>query len=246
MPRFVIEREIHGAGQLSQQELHAISQKSCSVLQEMGPRIQWQESFVTGDKIYCVYIAPDEATVRKHATKGGFPANRVSRIATMIELGVGFHPDLSGRENVYLSGSILGMRRREIADKIERIIDFSGVRQFIDVPVKRYSSGMYLRLGFAIAAHLDPDILLLDEVLAVGDAEFQAKCLERINELHGDGRTIVFISHDLAAVEYLCRRVVLMRKGQMVADGPAADVIALYRASAVPHSEADAALEPVP
>jgi ABC-type polysaccharide/polyol phosphate transport system ATPase subunit len=105
---------------------------------------------------------------------------------------------------------------------------------------------MYLRLGFAIAAHLDPDILLLDEVLAVGDAEFQAKCLERINELHGDGRTIVFISHDLAAVEYLCRRVVLMRKGQMVADGPAADVIALYRASAVPHSEADAALEPVP
>jgi lipopolysaccharide transport system ATP-binding protein len=151
------------------------------------------------------------------------------RMSALIEVGSGFHPELTGRENVYLSGSILGMRRREITEKLERIIDFAGVRGFIDTPVKRYSSGMYLRLGFAIAAHLDPDILLLDEVLAVGDAEYQAKCLERVNELHRDGRTIVFISHDLYAVERLCRRVVLLSKGRVLADGPAADVIGMYQ-----------------
>jgi len=151
------------------------------------------------------------------------------RLSALIEVGSGFHPELTGRENVYLSGSILGMRRSEITDKLDRIVDFAGVRRFIDTPVKRYSSGMYLRLGFSIAAHLEPDILLLDEVLAVGDAEFQAKCLERINELHGLGRTIVFISHDLAAVEFLCRRVLLMRHGRVIADGPPEDVIAMYR-----------------
>jgi ABC-type polysaccharide/polyol phosphate transport system ATPase subunit len=151
------------------------------------------------------------------------------RMSALIEVGSGFHPELTGRENVYLSGSILGMRRREIAEKLERIVDFAGVRDFIDTPVKRYSSGMYLRLGFAIAAHLDPDILLLDEVLAVGDAEFQSKCLERVNELHRDGRTIVFISHDLFAVERLCRRVVLLSKGRVLADGPARDVISKYQ-----------------
>src|SRR6478735_8868299 len=116
------------------------------------------------------------------------------RLSALIEVGSGFHPELTGRENIYLSGSILGMRRREIVEKLERIIDFAGVRDFIDTPVKHYSSGMYVRLGFSIAAHLEPDILLLDEVLAVGDAAFQAKCLDRINELHPQGRTIVFIS----------------------------------------------------
>jgi len=151
------------------------------------------------------------------------------RMSALIEVGSGFHPELTGRENVYLSGSILGMRRREIAAKLERIIDFAGVRRFIDTPVKRYSSGMYLRLGFSIAAHLEPDILLLDEVLAVGDAEFQAKCLERINELHRHGRTIVFISHDLSAVEYLCRRVLLLGHGRILADGPPREVVEMYR-----------------
>jgi len=150
------------------------------------------------------------------------------RMAALIEVGSGFHPELTGRENVLLSGSILGMRRREISDKLERIIDFAGVRDFIDTPVKRYSSGMFLRLGFSIAAHLEPDILLLDEVLAVGDAEFQAKCLERVDELHRLGRTIVFISHDLAAVERLCRRVLLLHKGKVLADGPAREVIHTY------------------
>ena len=152
------------------------------------------------------------------------------RLSALIEVGSGFHQELSGRENIYLSGSILGMRRREITAKLERIIDFAGVLDFIDTPVKHYSSGMYLRLGFSIAAHLEPDILLLDEVLAVGDAAYQVKCLARINELHRDGRTIVFISHDLAAVERLCSRVILLNHGQIVETGPARDVIAKYQA----------------
>jgi lipopolysaccharide transport system ATP-binding protein len=150
------------------------------------------------------------------------------RLSALIEVGSGFHPELSGRENVFLSGSILGMRRREIAGKLESIIEFAGVRQFIDTPVKRYSSGMYVRLGFAIAAHLDPDVLLLDEVLAVGDAAFQAKCFERINELHKSGTTIVFISHDLGAVERLCSRALLMDHGQIAADGNTSDVVKRY------------------
>jgi lipopolysaccharide transport system ATP-binding protein len=153
------------------------------------------------------------------------------RLSALIEVGSGFHPELTGRENVFLSGSILGMRRREIAAKLDSIVEFAGVRQFIDTPVKRYSSGMYVRLGFAIAAHLDPDILLLDEVLAVGDASFQAKCLERIEGLRRAGTTIVFISHDLNAVERLCGRVLLMQHGELVASGSPREVIAEYKQS---------------
>lgn len=137
------------------------------------------------------------------------------RLSALIEVGSGFHPELTGRENIYLNGSILGMRRREISEKLDSIVDFAGVRQFLDTPVKRFSSGMYVRLGFSIAAHLNPDILLLDEVLAVGDAAFQAKCLQRINELKEAGITIVFISHDLGAVERVCDRVLLMQRGKL-------------------------------
>jgi ABC-type polysaccharide/polyol phosphate transport system ATPase subunit len=151
------------------------------------------------------------------------------RLSALIEVGSGFHPELTGRENVYLSGSILGMRRREITEKLEQIVEFAGIKQFIDVPVKRYSSGMYVRLGFSIAAHLDPDVLLLDEVLAVGDAAFQAKCLQRITDLKHGGKTIVFVSHDLGAVERLCDRVLLVQRGQIVASGPAREVIAEYQ-----------------
>ena len=154
------------------------------------------------------------------------------KLAALIEVGSGFHPELTGRENVYLSGSILGMRRREIAKKLDSIIDFAGVRQFIDTPVKRYSSGMYVRLGFSIAAHLHPDILLLDEVLAVGDAAFQAKCFKRISELKQGGTTIVFISHDLNAVELLCDRALLLSSGEIVAGGWPRDVIAQYERTA--------------
>jgi lipopolysaccharide transport system ATP-binding protein len=154
------------------------------------------------------------------------------RLAALIEVGSGFHPELSGRENVYLSGSILGMRQAEITRKIESIIDFAGIRQFIDTPVKRYSSGMFVRLGFSIAAHLEPDILLLDEVLAVGDAAFQAKCLERINDLRNAGKTILFISHDLNAVERMCDRVLLLQRGEIIANGSPVEVIEEYKASA--------------
>jgi lipopolysaccharide transport system ATP-binding protein len=153
-------------------------------------------------------------------------------IAALIEVGSGFHPELTGRENVYLSGSILGMRRSEIRRKLDSIIDFAEIREFIDTPVKRYSSGMYVRLGFSIAAHLDPDILLLDEVLAVGDAAFQTKCLERVHELQASGKTIIFISHDLNAVERMCDRVLLMQHGELIADGPPGDVIDKYKTSA--------------
>ena len=150
------------------------------------------------------------------------------RLSALIEVGSGFHPELTGRENVFLSGTIMGMRKREIESKLDSIVEFAGVRAFIDTPVKRYSSGMYVRLGFAIAAHLDPEILLLDEVLAVGDAAFQSKCLQRIKELESAGTTIVFISHDLTAVERLCQRVILMRHGQVAHEGPARQVIKAY------------------
>ncbi len=166
------------------------------------------------------------------------------RLSALIEVGSGFHPELTGRENIYLNGSILGMTRRHIAEKLDSIVEFAGVRQFLDTPVKRYSSGMYVRLGFSIAAHLDPDILLLDEVLAVGDAAFQAKCLKRIGELRDGGTTIVFISHDLGAVERLCDRVILMNHGEIAASGAPREVVAEYQnvAAFKPASKSEAAM----
>src|SRR6266480_658691 len=159
-------------------------------------------------------------------TKGRITIN--GRLAALIEVASGFHPDLTGRENIYLNGSLLGMKRREISKKLDSIVDFAGVSAFIDTPVKRYSSGMYLRLGFSIAAYLDPDILLLDEVLAVGDAEFQSKCIERINQLRKAGTTIVFVSHNLAAVEGICDRVFLLRQGEIFRSGLPRYVISEY------------------
>ncbi len=164
-------------------------------------------------------------------TKGEMIIN--GRLSALLEVGSGFHPELTGRENTFLSGSILGMRRAEIAEKLDSIIDFAGVRQFIDIPAKRYSSGMFVRLGFSIAAHLEPEILLLDEVLAVGDLAFQEKCKKRIAELHEAGTTLVFISHDLTAVRDLCGRVILLEKGQIKADGSADDVIREYTKGAI-------------
>jgi len=150
------------------------------------------------------------------------------RIAALLEVASGFHPELTGRENIFLQGSIIGMRRREIHAKLNRIIDFAEIRPFIDLPVKRYSSGMFVRLGFSIAAHLEPEILLLDEVLAVGDMTFQKKCVERILELSRSGMTIVFISHDLAAVERLCERAILLQRGQVAGEGPVSALTAQY------------------
>ena len=162
-------------------------------------------------------------------TKGEIAIN--GRLSALLEVGSGFHPELTGRENTYLSGSILGMRRREITAKLDSIVEFAGVRPFIDLPVKRYSSGMYVRLGFSITAHLEPDILLLDEVLAVGDAAFQEKCKKRIRELHKRGTTLVFISHDLTAVRDLCERVLLLQKGEVAAVGSPDEMIRKYHDS---------------
>jgi homopolymeric O-antigen transport system ATP-binding protein len=151
------------------------------------------------------------------------------RLAALIEVGSGFHPELTGRENIFLSGSILGMKRREIAQKLDRIIEFSGVEQFVDMPVKWYSSGMFVRLGFSVAAHLEADILLVDEVLAVGDAAFQVRCYERIGELRRAGTTMLFISHDLASIERLSDRVMLMNHGRMIASGTPRDIVREYQ-----------------
>jgi ABC-type polysaccharide/polyol phosphate transport system ATPase subunit len=153
------------------------------------------------------------------------------KMSALLEVGSGFHPELTGIENIYLSGSILGMQRKEITAKLDDIIDFAGVRPFIDVPVKRFSSGMIVRLGFSVAAHLDPDILLLDEVLAVGDAAFQRKCIDRVMELKRSS-TVVFISHDLAAVQQLCDRVIVMNQGEIVYDGETAGAMTAYSALA--------------
>jgi ABC-type polysaccharide/polyol phosphate transport system ATPase subunit len=151
------------------------------------------------------------------------------RLAAMIEVGSGFHPELTGRENVYLSGAILGMRRAEITAKLPQIVEFAGIGEFIDTPAKWYSSGMYVRLGFAVSAHVDPDILLVDEVLAVGDEAFQERCFERIHALREAGTTIVLISHDLAAVERLCQRALLLQSGVVVADASPLEIVRKHR-----------------
>jgi lipopolysaccharide transport system ATP-binding protein len=150
------------------------------------------------------------------------------RVGSLLEVGTGFHPELTGRENVFLNGSILGMKRREIAAKFDEIVEFSGVERFIDTPVKRYSSGMYVRLAFSVAAHLEPEILLIDEVLAVGDAEFQQRCLGRMEDMGESGRTVVFVSHNLQAIAQLCDRAILLDGGRVVADGDSSDVVAHY------------------
>jgi lipopolysaccharide transport system ATP-binding protein len=150
------------------------------------------------------------------------------RIASLLEVGTGFHPELTGRENIYLNGAILGMKKAEIDRKLDEIVDFSGVEQFIDTPVKRYSSGMYVRLAFAVAAHLEPEILVVDEVLAVGDAEFQKKCLGKMSDVTHEGRTVLFVSHNLSAVRDLCQRAILLNHGEISEVGESKNVIANY------------------
>jgi len=150
------------------------------------------------------------------------------RIASLLEVGTGFHPDLSGRENIYLNGAILGMRKKEITAKFDEIVQFSGVERYIDTPVKRYSSGMYVRLAFAVAAHLESEILILDEVLAVGDVEFQKKCLGKMKDVAGQGRTVIFVSHNLSAVSSLCTRGVLLDNGKCVLIGDVERIVMEY------------------
>jgi len=173
-----------------------------------------------------------KSTMLKHLsgimkpTRGNIEVN--GRLSALIEVGAGFHQDLTGRENVFLNGVILGMTRAEIRRKFDEIVDFSGLKDFIDTPVKRYSSGMFARLGFAVAVHMEPDILIIDEVLSVGDFVFQAKGVEKMRSVLNSGATVIFVSHNLRAVAELCDRALLMRKGQLVEDGPTSQVIHTY------------------
>ena len=164
-------------------------------------------------------------------------AHVFGRVGSLLEVGTGFHPDLTGRENIYLNGTILGMKKREIDRKFDEIVDFSGVEKFIDTPVKRYSSGMRIRLGFSVAAHLEPEILVIDEVLAVGDAEFQRKCLGKMQDVASVGRTVLFVSHNMVAVQSLCSRGLLLDQGRIVKDAPAAEVISSYLQASNPARE---------
>lgn len=150
------------------------------------------------------------------------------RVGSLLEVGTGFHGELTGRENIYLNGAILGMRRAEVRRKFDEIVAFAEVERFLDTPVKHYSSGMYVRLAFAVAAHLEPDILLVDEVLAVGDAAFQRKCLTKMERIGSEGRTVIFVSHSVPAVTRLCRRALLLDAGRVVCDGPVSEVVATY------------------
>ncbi|WP_157214475.1 ABC transporter ATP-binding protein [Polaromonas sp. CF318] len=171
-------------------------------------------------KLLSRITTPDEGEIRVRG-----------RIGSLLEVGTGFHPELTGRENIYMNGVLLGMTHREVGRKFDEIVAFSGVEEFLDTPVKRYSSGMRVRLGFAVAAHLDPEILVIDEVLAVGDAEFQRKCLGRMNTVASEGRTVLFVSHQMEAIQSLCTRAIWLESGQMKLDGPASEVVSSYLAS---------------
>jgi len=168
-------------------------------------------------KILCQITEPTEGNIRISG-----------RVASMLEVGTGFHPELTGRENIFMNGGILGMTRAEIKGKFDEIMAFAEVEKFIDTPVKRYSSGMYVRLAFAVAAHLDPEILLVDEVLAVGDVAFQKKCLGKMNDVSKEGRTILFVSHNMAAINRLCRRAIFLDEGRLLKDGAAPSVVHDY------------------
>ena len=164
------------------------------------------------------------------------------KVASLLEVGTGFHPELTGRENVYINGAILGMTRREVDAKFDEIVEFSGVSDFIDTPIKRYSSGMTVRLGFAVAAHLDPDILIVDEVLAVGDAAFQKKCIGKMQSISSSGRTIIFVSHNMASVEALCTHGHMLENGKLVKSGPVNETISYYL-SKLDHNATQQSLE---
>jgi ABC-type polysaccharide/polyol phosphate transport system ATPase subunit len=171
-------------------------------------------------KLIARIIRPDQGSVTVNGT-----------VSALLEVGAGFHPEYTGRENIYLYGALLGLNRAEIDARYGDILEFSGLERFIDNPVKNYSSGMFMRLGFSVAIHVDPDVVLIDEVLAVGDASFQKRCLERIADLQGAGRTIVFVSHDLGTMRELCQRAVWLDEGRVIIDGPTDQSIGLYKQS---------------
>ncbi len=177
-------------------------------------------------KLLSGIISPNKGEIKIHG-----------RLSALIEVTAGFHPELTGRENVYLNGTILGMKRREIDSKFDQIVEFSGIGEFIDTPVKRYSSGMFSRLGFSVAAHMDPEILLVDEVLSVGDTAFQAKCAEKMRDLLGSGATIVLVSHNLPLIQSLCKRAILIDHGEVLKDAATDEVIPYYENTVIRQRE---------
>ena len=209
---------------------HDVQGQSVAALQDVSLEIERGEAVGiigpngVGKSTTLKIIAGITEPTSGHVTVNG-------RVSALLELGAGFHPDLTGRENIYLNAAIIGMTRHEIEQRFDAIVAFSELERFLDTPVKRYSSGMYCRLGFAVAAHADPDILLIDEVLAVGDAAFQTKCLNRMRELKETGTTILLVSHALPRVRRLCERTVLLHGGRVVVDGPSTEAIAVYASS---------------
>src|SRR3989338_5611288 len=180
--------------------------KKADVIGIMGPNGAGKSTIL---KLLSRIIIPNKGAMRING-----------RLSALIEVTAGFHPELTGRENIYLNGTILGMKKREIDQKFDEIVEFSGISEFIDTPVKRYSSGMYSRLGFSVAAHVNPDVLLVDEVLSVGDIAFRAKCAQKMRELLKSGATIVLVSHQLSLIQNLCKRVILLDQGEIIMDGP--------------------------
>ena len=218
IPNFFKKRAIED--QLEAQEFWAVRDVSFTISQGevvgiMGPNGAGKSTIL---KLLSGIMGP---------TKGQMHIN--GRLSALIEVTAGFHPELTGRENVYLNGTILGMKKKEIDSKFDEIVDFSGVEEFIDTPVKRYSSGMYSRLGFSVAAHMDPDVLIVDEVLSVGDISFQAKCAQKMRGLMGSGATIILVSHQISLIQSLCKRAILLDHGQMLKDGPVDEVIPEYQ-----------------
>ena len=205
--------------ELGKQEFWAVKDVSFQVkrgeaLGIIGPNGAGKSTIL---KLLSKILVPTQGHMRVHG-----------KLSALIEVGAGFHPDLTGRENIYLNGAILGMKRQEIDQKLDEIIAFSGIEEFIDTPVKRYSSGMYARLGFSVAAHVDPEVLLVDEVLSVGDFPFQTKCLNKMRETVSSGTTVIFISHNIPSVIQLCPRSILLKKGEIQRIGPSDSVCRYY------------------
>src|SRR5271157_4540118 len=210
-----------------QQELSGNDRREFWALQDVSFEVKHGEAFgIIGQNGAGKSTALKILSRIMKPTKGRMVVN--GRLSALIEVSAGFHPDLTGRENIFLNGTILGMTKREIELKLDQIVAFSGLEEFIDTPVKRYSSGMYARLGFSVAAHVDPEVLLVDEVLSVGDYSFQNKCVERMKEVIRSGATVLFVSHNLKSVAEFCHRCLLLEQGRAVMTGPAQEVIAAY------------------
>lgn len=225
----------------SRQAYHSL-RDSIAGLFDFGPKQESQEFWALRDVDFAVMPGQTVGIIGRNGagkstllkilsqitppTKGKITMQ--GRIASLLEVGTGFHPELTGRENIYLNGAILGMTQKEIEKKFDEIVAFSEIEKFLDTPIKRYSSGMYVRLAFAVAAHLEPEILVVDEVLAVGDAQFQEKCLGKMSSVAHEGRTVLFVSHNMTAIRTLCQRAIFLKDGEVLADGSAEDVVRQY------------------